>query len=117
MSTNRIQISIFGRKYSNIQIYSNICFNTDREEGKHPVGNHHPCGGCGESSHSSDRASRRKFCPGWNKYCQLCSKRGHLQNVCRTTMEEHFDEFEAIKEEDNNDLTFGEIAGLVMACP
>ena len=50
----------------------------DREEVKHPVGNHHPCGGCGESSHSSDRASRRKFCPGWNKYCQLCSKRGHL---------------------------------------
>ena len=29
MSTNRIRISIFGRKYSNIRIYSNIRFNTD----------------------------------------------------------------------------------------
>ena len=28
-------------------------------------------------------------------------------------MEEPLDEFEAIKEEDNNNLTFGEIAGLV----
>ena len=28
MSTNRIRISMFGRKYSNIRIYSNIRFNT-----------------------------------------------------------------------------------------
>ena len=31
MSMNRIQISIFGRKYSNIWIYSNIRFNTDED--------------------------------------------------------------------------------------
>ena len=85
----------------------------DRDGVEHPVGNHHPCGGCGGTSHSSHRSSRRKFCPGWNTFCQLCNKRGHLKNVCKTTMEEPSDEFEAIEEEDNNDLTFGEIAGLV----
>ena len=31
MSTNWIRISIFGRKYSNIRIYSNIRFNTDED--------------------------------------------------------------------------------------
>ena len=31
MSTNRIRISIFGRKYSNIRIYLNIRFNTETE--------------------------------------------------------------------------------------
>ena len=73
----------------------------------------HPCGCCGGNNHSSNRASRRKFCPAWNKLCGLCNRRGHLQNMCKTTFEEHLDEFEGVKEEDNTDLTFGEIAGLV----
>ena len=33
----------------------------DRDVVEHPVGNHHPCGGCGETSHSSHRSSRRKL--------------------------------------------------------
>ena len=85
----------------------------DRDEVKDPVGSHHPCGGCGGTSHSSHRSSRRKSCPGWNQFCKLCNKRGHLQKVCKTSMDEHSDEFEVIKEEDKVDLTFGEIAGLV----
>ena len=43
-----------------------------------------------------------------------CNKRGHFQKVCKTTFEEHVDEFEASKEKDNNEqMSFGEIAGLV----
>ena len=85
----------------------------DREEVKHPFEDHHSCNCCGGNSHSSHRASRRKFCPAWNNLCELCNKRGHLQNICKTTIEEHLDEFEEIKDDDNIDLTFGEIAGLV----
>ena len=85
----------------------------DRDEVEDPVGNHHPCGGCGGTNHSSHRSSRRRFCPGWNTFCKLCNKRGHLQKVCKTSMDEQSDEFEVVKEEDKVDLTFGEIAGLV----
>ena len=85
----------------------------DREEAKDPVGNHHSCGSCGGTSHSSHRSSRRKFCPGWDTFCKLCNKRGHLQRVCKTSMEKQFDEFEDVIEEEKVDLTFGEIAGLV----
>ena len=76
----------------------------DRDEVKDPVGSHHPCGGCGGTSHSSHRSSRRKSCPGWNQFCKLCNKRGHLQKVCKTSMDEHSDEFEVIKEEEKVDL-------------
>ena len=86
--------------------------NDSGQEEEHPVENHHPCGSCGRSSHSSHRASRRKFCSAWNKFCYSCNKRGHLQNVCKTTFAEHVDEFEAVKEEYTKDLSFGEIAGL-----
>ena len=85
----------------------------DHDEINHPFEIHHPCGCCGGNNHSSNRASRRKFCPAWNKFCGLCNRRGHLQNMCKTTFEEHLDEFEGVKEEDKTDLTFGEIAGLV----
>ena len=86
--------------------------NDSGQEEEHPVENHHPCGSCGRSSHSSHRSSRRKFCSAWNKLCYSCNKRGHLQNVCKTTFAEHVDEFEAVKEECIKDLSFGEIAGL-----
>ena len=87
----------------------------DREEVElHLVGNHEPCGSCGRKSHSSHRSSRRRLCSAWNKSCYSCNKRGHFQKFCKTTFEEHVDEFEAFEEKDNHEqMNFGEIAGLV----
>ena len=71
-----------------------------------------PSGCCGRTSHSSHRSSRRRLCPAWNKSCFLCTKRGHFQKVCKTAFKEHVDKFEAVKEENYNKPSFGEIAGL-----
>ena len=85
-----------------------VCDDRDEEE-LHQVRNHEPCGSCGRKSHSSHRTSRRKWCPAWNKFCKLCSRRGHFQKVCKAAIEQ----VEELKEEENdNNLSFGEIAGL-----
>ena len=76
---------------------------------RNPVETHKACDSCGRNGHSSHRTSRRKFCSAWNKFCWSCNGRGHFQRVCKATIEEDFDEFEDIKEDDD-ELSFGEIA-------
>ena len=42
-----------------------------------PVEALHPaCRNCGSREHSSQRKIRRRFCPAWDKSCELCGKRG-----------------------------------------
>ena len=69
----------------------------DDVQEEQPVENQLPCGSCGSYNHSSQRASRRKFYPAWNKSCESCNKRGHFKNVCRiTSAAEHVDEFDVV---------------------
>ena len=45
------------------------------------------CRNCGSTEHSSQRKIRRRFCSAWNKYCDICGKRGHSRNVCKPSQE------------------------------
>jgi len=50
-----------------------------------------PCYHCGTIGHgiSPNRYVRKTKCPAWNKTCDYCGKRGHIDAVCRLKAREH----------------------------
>ena len=60
------------------------------------------CRNCGNSDHTSERKVRRRNCPAWNKVCEICNKRGHSKNVCKSIQ----------NSTEISSLSLGEIAAL-----
>ena len=56
------------------------------------------CSNCGESDHTSGRKVRRKHCLAWNKYCEICGKRGHIGRVCKGDQSSSADSYPSLGE-------------------